>query len=413
MGSINSIITNRDLRKLQRYVGRCKWTKHTGILNKCICYDPNIFEDSGGLEQSPKNLLTIEKIVDAKKEKGLKRLLKAMEKCCICIRSVPMIRAIHTGNLESLQFLLDNGGERNPVISAEAGVEYCFSCILFCTDLKGPGEKKLNFVPLWVRHWTHGRTTNGPEILKCMVNAQSNVNINLHGSDISVCFDTSINILVRMKLFVGSDLLDVLFHNGCKLDKLPTALGSALLSPLGHVNYIIWLVRHGMFTSAIYSNKTTYRASIAYAIKIDKQYPIEILLHAGTRWEPQAYCALYRNCSGGHKTGLQILDLPDESQSPISFEDVEAFETSHLDQRVSDLQEFSDESINIYPEPHLMTNGQCFQRIIDFLSQPVPLKWLCRRKLRQSMVSHCPSAVNSLPLPKPLKRYIMCHGVYW
>ena len=406
--SINNIVTNRDLRKLQRYVGRCNWTEHTGDLSECICYDPVTGNDVGRPEQSSHNLLAIEKTVDARWEEGIKLLLKATEKSCICIRSVPMIRAIHTGNLESVCILLKDSGKYWPLISVKTGVTYCTkgSCRIGYSPSSTYKIKYLGFVPLWVSHWRHHLPDNGLGILTCIVNAWYNI----PGLIETGCHYRVMKYLTARKHFGGAEPLDVLFRNGYRLDKAPTVLASILSSLKGHPNYLIWLVRHGAFTGSTHKNRTTYHISVGLAIKKGKYTVAEILLHAGARLKELEILSLSH---AGQENIRQNLDPPYYSERPrVSIKAVEAFESSHLDRRVSDLQEFSDESLYIYPEPDLMTDDQCLQRIIDFLSQPAPLKWLCRRKLRWNMVSHCPSAVNSLPLPKPLKRYIMCHAVY-
>ena len=410
MGGTNSTVQERHSKRLERHFRKYKETAphHT----TCIYYNPRASNDFWRRVRSVWFLSAIENIVDTKKEEGLKLLLKAMEKCCICIRSVPMIRAIHTGNLESLQLLLDNGGEKNPVISVKTGAKYCdnYSCrIRFCPFGRTSGENYLNFVPFWVSHWDHCPTSNGPEILKCLVNAQSDVNINILGSDVSGCFDTSMSHLVRMKLYVGSKLLDALFRNGCRLDELPIALTYALMSQEGHVNYVIWLVRHGVFTRVTYTN--FYHNPITLTIETRKYSAVEVLLHAGATPNKKGIHLLENSeCQSRHSQD-SIKHTSHLEGVLTDQERRKAFEASHVYRQGSDLQEFSDESLNIYPEPDLMTDDQCLQRIIDFISQPAPLKWLCHRKLRHNMVSHCPSAVNSIPLPKPLKRYVMCHTV--
>ena len=410
MGGINSTIEERRAKKLKRYLSKHKDTN--SYQNTCISYNPRKATDYMRRLDRPLWFLTaIDEIVDAQKEEGLKFLLKATRKSCICIRSIPIIRAINTGNLESLQVLLDNGGETNPVISLKYVPNYCTE--FSCSFIRNDGEETyMEFVPLWMMIYRrcHYLPYKGPEILMCIVNAHLIENINILGSEISGYFDRIMHLLVWMKVYVGSELLDVLFRNACRLDMLSQALRNALQE--GHVNYVIWLVRHGAFTRSISKYEDPYMTSMVMH-KIYRNYcAVEIIFHSGTTvinrsdsysgdhrriWQKQNHFTYEGQLEGIHKD-------PERR---------EAYEASHVYRQASDLQEFSDESLNIYPEPHLMTGDQCLQRIIDFISQPAPLKWLCRRKLRRNMISHCPSAVNSLPLPKPLKRYIMCHGVYW
>ena len=374
MGGINSTIEERHAKKLKRYLSKHKDTN--SYQKTCISYNPRKATDyMRRLDQPLWFLTAIHKIVDAQKEEGLKLLLKATRKSCICIRSIPTIRAIQTWNLESLQLLLDNGGESNPIIYIPEGWSF-----------RGP--YRMFFVLTWLSKFKyHGHLpSNGPEILKCLVNAGSNVDV--------IMFN-----LIRMESFFDSDLLDVLFPNGLRT----FCLGYSIE---GHANYIIWLVRHGAFTRVVYKDGHFTKSYITLAIVKKRYSAIELILHAGL---DISIIAPNRSSFGR----CEIVWQHDGQEEDILrvFRRGKAFEASHHYRQASDLQEFSDESLNIYPEPHLMTNAQCLQRMTDFLSQPAPLKWLCRRKLRQNMISHCASAINSLPLPKPLKRYIMCHTV--
>ena len=285
-----------------------------------------------------------------------------------------MIRAIHTGNWESVCILLKDSGKYWPVISIETGVTYCTkgSCRIGYSPSSTYKIKYLGFVPLWISHWRHHLPDNGLGIVTCIVNAWYNI----PGLIETGCHYRVMKYLTARKHFGGAEPLDVLFRNGYRLDKAPTVLACILSSLKGHPNYLIWLVRHGVFTGITYKNEHSYHISVAFAIEKGKYTIVEILLHAGASLNSSEINSL---CHAGQEMVSQNLDPPYDSDMPtewIKVEDVEAFESFHLDRRVSDLQEFSDESLNIYPEPHLMTNDQCLQRITDFISQPVPLKWL-------------------------------------
>ena len=97
-------------------------------------------------------------------------------------------------------------------------------------------------------------------------------------------------------------------------------------------------------------------------------------------------------------------------------------------QQMVDLQEFSDESLQGYPENtevcHVNSHNRAdrmqkqWKTILDqirtmlvFLSWPQTLQWQCRKCLRWSLVTLQPSVVKTLPIPSRLKRYILCHEI--
>ena len=93
----------------------------------------------------------------------------------------------------------------------------------------------------------------------------------------------------------------------------------------------------------------------------------------------------------------------------------------YLYKQMADLEEFSDESLHVYPEviyagdmtikekEELILNQMSL--VLEFLSQPQSLQWYSRRCLRENMVSLQPSVVKTLPLPSKMKRYILCHEI--
>ena len=79
-----------------------------------------------------------------------------------------------------------------------------------------------------------------------------------------------------------------------------------------------------------------------------------------------------------------------------------------------DLMEFSDVSLHIYPEVKELSEDeidrQC-KSLVRLVSHPFTLKGLCRQCLRQSLCEPSPTVVRTLPIPRALKQYILCHDL--
>ena len=79
-----------------------------------------------------------------------------------------------------------------------------------------------------------------------------------------------------------------------------------------------------------------------------------------------------------------------------------------------DLREFSDESLQVYPEDTRQDYQNVLdmvQKVLEFLSQPQSLQWYFRRCVRENLVSLQPSVVKMLNVPAAFKRYILCHEI--
>ena len=75
-----------------------------------------------------------------------------------------------------------------------------------------------------------------------------------------------------------------------------------------------------------------------------------------------------------------------------------------------------EEETNLYNELLNMSDRSKCKRLkledlrgaLNFLSNPRPLRWICRKQIRLNMRSCSPDYINALPLPVPLLRYVLC-----
>ena len=241
-------------------------------------------------------------------------------------------------------------------------------------------------------------------------------------------------------------ILDFLFKNGIDINDIKD--GSTLfykaVSQYSHTNYIRWLIRHGANT---HLNKT----GIFMSSLVARNYELyELMLRAGLKPSRGDWGILE-----------EILEKSNAKPVPIDWikiccggnlaEDtrcsMERFTKWNSDQRMqskmqeSDLVEFSDDTLYIYPTVNLwkyrkyknfhhymrltrhcvgLTQAvlklstqeeEQIKRILAILSQPPTLEWCCRQWIRQNLVSLSPSVIQSLHLPSALKRYILCHDL--
>ena len=54
---------------------------------------------------------------------------------------------------------------------------------------------------------------------------------------------------------------------------------------------------------------------------------------------------------------------------------------------------------------------ECYKDMLDFVNTPHALKWQVRKALRSKCGVRLPKQVESLPLPPPIKKYIVCHDI--
>ena len=156
-------------------------------------------------------------------------------------------------------------------------------------------------------------------------------------------------------------------------------------------NHIRWFLRHGLDTYAPFIPHCVDKAlkSHDYGIVI-------LLLHAGvdrfaiTRW-------------------IKLPTFP-----CLLKEDRECMKQAYNEFQEDDLVEFSDVSLHIYPEVKELSADEIDRQnenMIMLASQPLTLKGLCRQCLRQSLCQPSPTVLMTLPIPRALKRYILCHGL--
>ena len=156
-------------------------------------------------------------------------------------------------------------------------------------------------------------------------------------------------------------------------------------------NHIRWFLRHGLDTNAPFIPHC-----IDKALKTHNYEIVTLLLHAGvnrfaiTRW----------------------IKLPRFPCLPKQFR--ECNELAYNEFQEDDLVEFSDESLHIYPEVKEFSVDEIdrqYKSMVRLLSHPLTLQGLCRQCLRQSLCQPSPTVVMTLPIPKSLKRYILCHDL--
>ena len=155
-------------------------------------------------------------------------------------------------------------------------------------------------------------------------------------------------------------------------------------------NHIRWFLRHGLDTNAHF-----IEICFKKALKTQNNEIVTLLLHAGvdrfviTRWVKRR-----------RFPGLPKLR--------------ECNEQAYNEYQEDDLVEFSDVSLHIYPEVKTLSVDEIdrqYNSLVRLVSSPFTLKGLCRQCLRQSLCEPSPTVVMTLPIPRALKRYILCHDL--
>ena len=155
-------------------------------------------------------------------------------------------------------------------------------------------------------------------------------------------------------------------------------------------NHIRWFLRHGLDTNAHF-----IEICFKKALKTQNNEIVTLLLHAGvdrfviTRWVKR------RRFPGLPKIR-------------------ECNELAYNEFQEEDLVEFSDVSLHIYPEVKTLSEDEIerqYKSLVRLVSHPFTLKGLCRQYLRQSLCEPSPTVVMTLPIPRALKRYILCHDL--
>ena len=157
------------------------------------------------------------------------------------------------------------------------------------------------------------------------------------------------------------------------------------------VNYVRWFLRHGLNTNAQF-----IQTCIEKALKTQNYEIVTLLLHAGverfaiTRW-------------------IKLRSFP-----CLQKQLRECNEQAYNEFQEDDLVEFSDESLHIYPEVKEFSVDEIdrqYESMVRLLSHPLTLQGLCRQCLRQSLCEPSPTVVMTLPIPRALKQYILCHDL--
>ena len=155
-------------------------------------------------------------------------------------------------------------------------------------------------------------------------------------------------------------------------------------------NHIRWFLRHGLDTNAHF-----IEICFKKALKTQNNEIVTLLLHAGvdrfviTRWVKRR-----------RFPGLPKLR--------------ECNELAYNEFQEEDLVEFSDVSLHIYPEVKELSENEIdrqYNSLVRLVSRPFTLQGLCRQCLRQSLCEPSPTVLMTLPIPKCLKRYILCHDL--
>ena len=155
-------------------------------------------------------------------------------------------------------------------------------------------------------------------------------------------------------------------------------------------NHIRWFVRHGLDTNAPF-----IQTCFEKALKTHNYEIVILLLHAGARFVITTWIKFPR-----------FPCLPKQLR--------ECNEVAYNEFQEDDLVEFSDVSLHIYPEVKELSENEIerqWESMMRLLSHPFTLKGLCRQCLRQSLCELSPTVVMTLPIPRALKRYILCHDL--
>ena len=156
-------------------------------------------------------------------------------------------------------------------------------------------------------------------------------------------------------------------------------------------NHIRWFLRHGLDTNAQF-----IQTCIEKALKTHNYEIVTLLLHAGVeRFAITKWIKL-----------RSFLCIPKQLR--------ECYEQAYNEFQEDDLMEFSDVSLHIYPEVKRLSEDEIdrqYKSMVKLLSHPLTLQALCRQCLRQSLCELSPTVVMTLPIPRALKRYILCHDL--
>ena len=241
-----------------------------------------------------------------------------------------------------------------------------------------------------------------PKLIKDLVNHGADVNAHTYDLLSKLCkwhHDNQFNL----------EILDILFKAGIDLNVIHekrTILHEAY-SKRG--NTIRWFIKHGVNTNLLTSEDIFL---LSYTREMLDQF--FLLIQAGIMLLQEDIMALQKSevrVSTILKLRLQTTWDETRQSTFMQWNSGRHMERQHQE---ADLLEFSDETLHTIPENSRLEMSESEQelylkQILDFISEPPPLKWRCRQSIRQNLIAHSPSAVKSLPLPSSLKRYLLCH----
>ena len=232
-----------------------------------------------------------------------------------------------------------------------------------------------------------------------------------HGADVNAHSYDLLSTLCSGLFQLNLEILDILFKEGIDINVIHencTILRKAYGKGGNHVR---WLIRHGAYTNLFSPERLFF-----YDYNETPYHDMFLLVQAGIMPEYWDIQALRRRMFKPVKDIVIRVPLPSNFDK-IKMSTFKQWNRGrHLERQhqEADLQEFSDETLQAFPDSSkgFMSESEkklYLKQILDFVSEPPLLKWRCRQLIRQTLVSHSPTAVKSLLLPSALKRYILCH----
>ena len=235
-------------------------------------------------------------------------------------------------------------------------------------------------------------------LIKDLMNHGAEINAYPYGIIRGLCSESDFN----------PEILDILFKKGINIDSQSaefTFLRELISNNEGHINYTRWLIRHGANTNILSTEQ-------AFARLIhDKRYELfELLVRAGIKPPEKDIAGLYRTAEDDISEEIPECSSVKCNEERLTFMKWNRDRHAERQHQEADLLEFSDETLNVFPEDTESNMADDEKLVIlAFLRQPCSLKWRCRQSIRQNLVSHSPSVLKSISLPSALKRYILCH----
>ena len=253
-----------------------------------------------------------------------------------------------------------------------------------------------------------GNTLHGPQlevlqpkVIKDLVDHGADVNAHSYNLLSTLCssHDNQFDL----------EILDILFKEGIDINVVHKKHTILHVAYANRGNFVRWLIRHGVYTNLFSPEHLIFFGSVL-SICDD----MVLLVRAGIIPLSGDIMFLRRMALG---RGNPFRSVSFSTCDEIKLSTFMQWNTGrHVERQhqEADLLEFSDETLRAFPEsskgPFSNSAKKLYlKQILDFVSEPPPLKWRCRQLIRQTLVSHSPSVVKGLPLPSVLKRYLLCH----